>query len=61
MTLSLKEVDAAEATRLRSIWTYWEGAVTDEVVAGGEGDDEAEDEEPGPAVGVDDQELLAPM
>ena len=34
--LVLKDVDAAEAVRMRSIWTYWEqGAVTFEMAAGG--------------------------
>ena len=52
--LVLKDVDAAEAVRMRSIWTYWEqGAVTFEMAAGGgEGaeasEGEGESEAPGP-------------
>ena len=50
--LSLKEVDGAEATRLRAIWTYWEGTVMDEAVAGEEGaeasEGEGESEAPAP-------------
>ena len=52
--LVLKDVDAAEAVRMRSIWTYWEqGAVTFEMAAGGgEGaeasEGEGESEAPAP-------------
>ncbi len=40
--VALKEVDAVEAARLRSIWTYWEqGTVADELATEGvEGDGE---------------------
>ena len=50
----LKDVDAAEAVRMRSIWIYWEqGAVTFEMAAGGgEGaeasEGEGESEAPAP-------------
>ena len=51
--LSLKEVDGAEATRLRAIWTYWEGTVMNEAVAGEEGAEASE--------GEDESEAPAPM
>ena len=43
--LKLREVDAAEMKRLRSIWTYWEGAGHEEVVP-------AQEEELHPDCGV---------
>ena len=57
--VALKEVDAAEAIRLRSIWTYWEqGAVADDLVAEGvEGDGEDQDV----LVSDDAQDQPAPM